>query len=574
MEENYNIPKILKRLSKLLSLDKREIVQIYGFSVLIGVVNLSMPLGFQAIINLIQSGKISNAWIILVTLVIIGAAFAGIMQVIQLRITENIQQKIFTRSAFDFSYRIPKLKLSAIQDKYAPELVNRFFDTLTIQKGIAKLLIDISTATLQILFALLLLSLYHPVFILFSIILIIILYLIFKNSGKKGIITSLNESKYKYKTAHWLEEIARTMFTFKLAGKTNLHIHKTDILTKEYIQHRENHFKVLIFQYMNLIGFKVFIIAGLLIIGGFLVINGEINLGQFVASEIIILLIMSNIEKLIGSIEVIYDVLTSVEKVGQITDIPLDLKEGVSTKELDRYPTAFVELRNVVFEVNHTNVLDGISIDFKPYDRVCLTGFSGGGKSSLLQLVAGVYKPKSGTVCVNDFNIENIAHNEYRSILGNCFRSEGIFNATLRDNITLGRKDISEQRLEEVIEALDFTQSVKQLSMELETEISPDGKEFSKNTMQKILLARSIVHQPKLLLLEYAFEYFSNDAKRKLLTYLCDKKQGWTIIVVSNDATVAKACDKVVVLENGKILDEGTFDEITQKPAFKHLYNL
>ena len=174
-----------------------------------------------------------------------------------------------------------------IRKKYAPELVNRFFDTLTIQKGLAKLLIDISTSTLQIIFALILLSLYHPIFILFSFFLILILYFIFRVSGKKGLETSLIESKYKYKTVEWLEEIARARFSFKLAGNSKLHLEKTDKITSEYIKARENHFKVLIFQYLNLVSFKVLIIAGLLIIGGFLVINNEIDLGQFVASEII-----------------------------------------------------------------------------------------------------------------------------------------------------------------------------------------------------------------------------------------------------------------------------------------------
>lgn len=565
---------IFKRLTNLLKLDKREIGQIYTLAILIGLVNLSIPLGFQSIITLIQSGKVSSSWIILVAMVILGSLIAGIMQVFQLRITENIQQKIFSRSAFDFAYRIPKFKMIELQKKYAPELVNRFFDTLTIQKGLAKLLIDISTSTLQIVFALILLSLYHPIFILFSFFLILILYFIFRVSGKKGVETSLTESKYKYKTIEWLEEIARAKFSFKLAGNSNLHIEKTDKITAEYIKARESHFKVLIFQYLNLVSFKVIIIAGLLIIGGFLVINNEIDLGQFVASEIIILLIMSNIEKLISGLEIIYDVLTSTEKIGQVMDINLDFTEGVGKKELDIFEGAKIEFKNVSFKFKSRSYynLINICLTIDPQQSICLAGFNQSGKSLMLELMAGIYKPDSGTITLNDYNIENIAHNEFRAIIGNNFKSETIFNGTLLDNITLGRKDISNEDINWVIDNLDLRQFVNELEEGWNTEISPDGVGISKNTMQKILLCRSIVHKPKLVLLEYSFELFSNDTKIKLLQFLTQKTNPWTLIFVSNDIQVAKICDRTILFENSVIKADGKFNDLIVDSELKKLF--
>jgi ABC-type bacteriocin/lantibiotic exporter with double-glycine peptidase domain len=571
---NPNAVDIFKRVSNLLKLDKREIGQIYTLAILIGLVNLSIPLGFQSIITLIQSGKVSSSWVILVAMVILGSLIAGIMQVFQLRITENIQQKIFSRSAFDFAYRIPKFKMIEIRKKYAPELVNRFFDTLTIQKGLAKLLIDISTSTLQIIFALILLSLYHPIFILFSFFLILILYFIFRVSGKKGLETSLIESKYKYKTVEWLEEIARARFSFKLAGNSKLHLEKTDKITSEYIKARENHFKVLIFQYLNLVSFKVLIIAGLLIIGGFLVINNEIDLGQFVASEIIILLIMSNVEKLISGLEIIYDVLTSTEKIGQVTDITLDFTDGVGKNELNNYKGAKIEFKNVSFKFKKDgfNILQNINLDIQSNQSICLSGFNHSGKSLLLELMAGIYKPDSGTITLNDYNLENIAHNEFRAIVGNNFKNETIFNGTFIDNITLGRKDISDEDINWAIDNMDLRKIVDELPDGWNTEISPDGVGFSKNTMQKILLCRSIVHKPKLVLLEYSFELFSNDIKVKLLDFLTDKNKPWTVVFVSNDTHVAKACDQVILLENSKIKAEGKFTDLMQDKELKKLF--
>ena len=214
------------RFFNLLRLEKKDVLQISYYALFSGVLSLSLPLGVQAIINLIQGARISSSWIILVVLVTIGVGFTGTIQIMQMRIIETIQQRIFTRSSFEFSYRFPKLKMNELNNFYPPELANRFFDTLSIQKGLAKILIDVPTALLQIIFTLILLSFYHPFFILFGLGLLILMYFVFQYTVRKGLETSLEESKHKYKVAHWIQEIARSIVSFKLAGNTQMALQK------------------------------------------------------------------------------------------------------------------------------------------------------------------------------------------------------------------------------------------------------------------------------------------------------------------------------------------------------------
>jgi ABC-type bacteriocin/lantibiotic exporter with double-glycine peptidase domain len=568
--------RIFSRLISLLKLDKKEIVQIYSFALLIGVTNLTLPLGIQSIINFIQSGRISNSWIILVVVVIIASALVGIMQALQLRITENIQQKIFIRASFDFAYRIPKFKMDLLTQKYAPELINRFFDTITVQKGLSKLLIDLSTSSLQIIFALILLSLYHPVFILFSLSLVILLYVIFKFSGKRGLETSLKESKYKYEVVHWLEEVARTMSTFKLAGDTKLHLKKTDELVSGYLKQREGHFKVLIFQYLNLVGFKVFVIAGLLLVGGMLVINQQINLGQFVAAEIIILLIMSNVEKIIMSLETVYDVLTAVEKIGQVTDIELETEEGICKKDFVTSDGFKVEARALSYSYPDSKrmILDELSFTIQKKEKICISGANGSGKSTLLNLISGIYPPHSGTVCINDFSLGNVNLVDMRGMVGDSLDDELLFRGSLFDNIALGREGVGYEEVNWAMEKLGLLDFVKSLPKGYDTEVYPQGKEFSRGKVQQILLARSIAAKPKLLLLEYALEYFDKEAKNEAVKFITSKDVPWTLIAISNDPVVAKECDKIFIMDKGKLVDSGKFDELcNKKEDYKNLYN-
>ena len=227
-------PTPLNRLWMLLKPDSLDIRNIYIYAVFSGLVSLTLPLGIQAIVNLIQGGEISTSWVILVIIVVGGVAAAGIMQILQLRITERLQQKIFTRAAFEFAYRIPKIRLEQLYKQYAPELMNRFFDTLTVQKGLPKILIDFTAAALQVVFGLILLSFYHPFFIVFSLVLALLIVAIIQFTARQGLQTSLKESKHKYSVAYWLEEIARAAPSFKLAGQTTLPLNKTNEKVETY----------------------------------------------------------------------------------------------------------------------------------------------------------------------------------------------------------------------------------------------------------------------------------------------------------------------------------------------------
>src|SRR5210317_1614203 len=230
----------LQRFINLLQLDKRDIKQIFYYAVFAGLVSLSLPLGIQAIINLIQGAQVTTSWIVLVVLVTLGVAFVGVLQLMQIRIIENLQQKIFTRASFEFSYRFPKIKMKELGSYYPPELANRFFDTLTIQKSLAKILVDFPAALLQIILGLLLLSFYHPFFIIYGILLLLLIYIVFKFTAQRGMETSLDESKNKYKVAHWIQEVARSIISFKLSGKTSLAMNKTDALVSDYLSARES----------------------------------------------------------------------------------------------------------------------------------------------------------------------------------------------------------------------------------------------------------------------------------------------------------------------------------------------
>ena len=319
----------VKRFFRLLSTEKKDIIYILFYSVIIGLLSLVLPLGIQTTVELISGGVFFSSVYVLIGIVILGVLIGGALQIVQISLVEHLQRRVFTKAAFEFAFRIPRLKMESILGNYAPELVNRFFDVLTIQKGLPKLLIDLSSGAIQIFFGLLLLSLYHPFFVFFSIILIAILILIFYLTGPGGLESSINESKYKYKVVQWLEELARALNSFKLAGNTDLPIKKTDQTVNNYLKYRKKHFGVLVTQFSFIVVFKAAVTGCLLIVGTILVVDRQITLGQFVASEVIIILILGAVEKVIMYIDIVYDLLTAVDKISHVTDLPLEKSGGI-----------------------------------------------------------------------------------------------------------------------------------------------------------------------------------------------------------------------------------------------------
>jgi len=551
-----NVLTAWQRLVKLLQLDKKDILQTFYYAIFGGLVNLSLPLGIQAIINLLQGAQISTSWIILVVLVTLGVIFAGLLQLMQIRIIENVQQKIFTRASFEFSYRFPKMKMSALRNYYPPELANRFFDTLTAQKALAKILVDFPAALLQILFGLTLLSLYHPFFIIYGILLLSLVYVVFKYTVSKGLETSLKESKSKYKVAHWIQEIARSIVSFKLSGNTNLALDKNDTLVTEYLTARESHFKILILQFLQMIGFKVLVTTGLLIIGGILVLNQKMNIGQFVAAEIIIVLVIGSVEKLITGLESFYDVLTSLEKLGQVVDKDLEPQEG--EKPFKQNEGFTVELDNVSFQTPESKrkILENISLNISSKCNIHIKGSNSSGKSTLLRLIAGLIEPMDGSIYINNVALSRIDLNYYRSHLGHSLTEESPFEGTILENITFGDDTIPFEDVYWTLEKVGLTQFVKEQPLGIHTVLHPEGKQISFTISKKIVLARSIVRKPKLLILKDPLDQFDEKEVNRIMDFLTDASNPWALVVVSQNSKWTERCNRIIHIENGKIVNE------------------
>lgn len=546
MPDKVSISTSLKKFYKILRLDNKDISAVYAFAIIAGVVQLSLPLGIQTIISFVMAGSVSTSIIVLILLIVFGTFLNGLLQVRQLEIIEKLKQKLFLRYGLEFSDRLPKLNNEKLDNYYLPELVNRFFDTISLQKGLEKLLLDLPAAIIQILLGLMLLSFYHPVFIGFGIMLLFILILILYLTSPKGFALAMQSSDYKYEVAAWLQETARVVKSFKYS-KSDLHVTKTDKLIGNHLDARTSYFKVLLLQFWSLISFKIIVTAAMLVVGTVLLVNQQINVGQFIAADIVIIAIIGSVEKLIISLDSVYDALVSIEKLGKITEAET---EAGGSFLLENMPQGVsVQFINTGFGYPYGDkILNNVNLNINPGAMVHIAGVSGSGKSTLLRLLTGAYKNYEGVILINGQSIDNYNLQSLRQSTGVLLNNQDIFQGTLWENITMGNAHTTLKDVNDLVEKLGLKSFVQSDKLGYDNLLDPVGKRLPKQTKQKILLIRALLGNNRLLLLEEPFEYLDEATGRALIIWL-KGLQNTTVLIASDDASLSKECDMTVYLE-------------------------
>jgi ATP-binding cassette subfamily B protein len=544
--------------------DRVDIFTLIVYTSLTGILTLAIPLTAQFAVNTLAAGIMLQPLVVLSIAVLAALIFAGWLRLLKLILLERMQQRVFARVALKLADRLPRIQQTALIASYAPQLVNRFFDVITIQKSLAKLLLDGPTALLQVLLGLLLMAFYSPYLLAFDVFLILFVIFVVTVLGIGGLPSSIHESYQKYHVAEWLEEVARCHRSFKLNGEHEFPMTRADDLVVSYIQARRKHFRVLFRQAAGNYFFRAIASCGVLAIGGFLVIDQQLTLGQLVAAELLIVGVLEGLEKLIRMLETVYDLLTGVDKVGHVTELPVERETG---KLIPNQPAAAtVNCRGVSFAyLPDKYILEDLDLTVSAGERISLVGESGAGKSTLASLLCGLQEPTHGIVQINGLDVREANLKSLRSVVSMVSDANEIFEGTLEENILVGRDHISYEDVQWALEVTQLTDELTRLPAGMQTKLLGEGRNISRGQMQRMLIARAIVGRPKLLILDEAFTGIDENDKLRILTRLYDREQNWTIIDISHDPEVVVRSSKIFVLAEGSLVESGTPKEFARR---------
>ncbi|HNO79062.1 MAG TPA: ABC transporter ATP-binding protein [Phycisphaerae bacterium] len=545
----------MRRLLQLLKPERRELAIVVAFAIGVGVLTLATPVAVQSLVNIVSFGGLTQPLLILAILLLAFLSLAGTIRAFKVYIVELMQRRLFVRVVTDLGFRLPRVRVESFDRNHGPELVNRFFDVLTVQKVGATLLLDGVAVVLQTVIGLLILAFYHPFLLAFDVVLIAGIAIILFIMGRGAIRTAIEESKAKYAVAASLEEIARSPLSFKQVGGPDLAQSRADALAVEYVEARQRHYRVVFRQIVGSLALQALAATALLSLGGWLVINGQLTLGQLVASELIVSIVLASFAKMGQKLESFYDLLAAVDKLGQLLDLPLERNGG------EEAPTsakgAELALIDLNYEYPHAaNAAKGINLRVSSGDSVLILGGHGSGKSTLADLIYGLRSPTSGRIELDGVDIREISLDSLRRHMA-VVKDVEMIDGTIAENVCMGRKEVTPSDVRDALEAIGMLEEIKGLPEGTATVLNHRGAPLSAGQARRLMLARAIAGKPRLLVIDEIIEALDDEAQVKAMNALIGRNHSWTLIMLGNSDYQHARINRRIRLNDGMIDPNG-----------------
>ncbi|MGE0493720.1 MAG: ATP-binding cassette domain-containing protein [Vulcanimicrobiota bacterium] len=552
-------PSSWKRLATMLAEDRRDLAVVLVYSLVTSLLWLAVPLAAQALVNIVAVGLSLQPLVVLTMAVFGGLFFAGLLTLLRLALVERMRERIFARVALRLSQRLTRVSRQALAEQNPPELMNRFFDVVNVQKSWFKLVFEGPGALFEVMVGLSLLALYGPQLLAFALALAGAGFFILTVLGLGGIRTSLAESSRKYEVAEWLEETARCHTGLKLDGHPDYWIRQADQRVANFIRDRRRHFAVILRQFCAHYLLGSLALAGMLGLGGWMVINRQLTLGQLVAAELVVWGVLKASDKLIRLVEPFYDLHTGLAKVGYITALPVDRQGGRPLPDTKR--GAALNLRSVSLRHQDRPALERVDLQLASGQRVALLGSNGSGKSTLLQLMAGLLEPDHGSLEIDEIDLGEVELSSLWQAVSLASARNEIFEGSLEENIHMGR-DVGHHELRRVLSLVGLQDDFAGLS----TRLASMGRNLSDSQLQRVLLARALVESPRLLLLDDPLPAVDEPRRVEIYGQLLAPNPGTTVVATMADPEAVRRCDLVVVLSRGCVVGQGDWRQMVRKP--------
>ncbi len=534
----------LSRTLMIIRAEWSDIWVVLVFALLSGILALATPMAVQVMVSFVAFGRFLQPVIVLSLMLMGLTSFWAALRLWETYIAEVLQRRLFARVVHDLSYRLPRVRRESLDGQYGPELANRFFDVVTLQKVCTQFLLDAVDLVMVGIIGMVVLAVYHPYLLGFDLVLLAAIAVIIFVLGRGGVRTSIQESKYKYSTAAWLEEITRCPLTFKLDNAYEFAGEKTEHFVAGYLESRRLHFRVLLRQ----IAFALILHAAagsvLLGVGGWLVIQGQLTLGQLVAAEMIVAIIVGAFTKIGKHLEAYYDLMAGVDKLGTLFDLPLERQQGLM--QLPETHPAGLSVRHVSYRLGAHQVLDNVDLNVESGERVALIGSGGCGKSILCDLLYGLRDPDQGQILIDDHELSEVRPDVWRRHVM-LLRPGEVFRGTVTENVHLDNPDIDVRLVREACERLGLLDG-HTLPDGLASVVTSTGAPLSDSQLRLLVLARAVVHRPRLLVLDGLLDGISTDVLDRALDIVFDPGASWTLIVISSHPHVLARCRRQIDL--------------------------
>lgn len=303
---------------------------------------------------------------------------------------------------------------------------------------------------------------------------------------------------------------------------------------------------------------------GLNLLGAYFIFANELTIGGLFAFASYSIYVMQPISILANIIYKFTSNYPAFERFIKYFDNEIENNEGLELQDNFTEITS-ISFNQVIFGYDKKeSVLDQVSFEIKRGEKVAFVGYNGCGKSTILQLLLRFFEPRSGNICINDVDIQNIKLSDYRKLFSVMNQNLFLFEGSIKNNINI-EDDFLDKEIEEYLELLNLTECVDLLPKGIDTNVGYNGTKLSGGEKQKIVLARTLCRKAPILVLDEVTASFDIETEMKFDEYISRCKQYEIILVVSHRIDILKKMDKIFILDKGKIVDSGNFEELESR---------
>lgn len=542
-------------IKQLIVLERDDIITLIIYGLGIGLMSLATPVAVQTLVNTVAFGALFQPLIVLSLILLVLVGFSNALSGMQFYVMDILQRRLFVRVLDETAARLQKAHIENSDHHHLPELVNRFLDVVNLNKSATTILLETLGYILQTVIGMILLAFYHPLLLAFDLFLIISVSIILFGLGKNSIKTAIGQSKAKYEVLAWLENIASAQIISKSTTAQTFLNHKTQQVAQNYLNASAKHFSILARQ--NTSGLVLHTLANTLLLGmgGWMVIERQLSLGQLIAAELIVSNMMYGLTRLGKTLSSIYALIVSGDKLEHLLHIPQETVQGNLVKTTEQ--PYQVEINKVFLPKSpNLDVLQGFTLCLAAGEKRVLSGAVERG--SVLDILYGLRLPVSGYVRLNDHDLRDLNLHLLRDSV--CLvRDAEILEGSVLDNLRLNR-DIELSQIWDSLEKVGLREVVAALSQGLNHELSANGAPLTPEQCLRLSLARAIAAQPRLLLLDATLDRIDPRVLPDVLDYLFAEQTPWTLLVTSHHPDVIARCKHQSCIKNGVLVESEIMD--------------
>ena len=539
---------MLGHLGLLFRLERKVLALIFSYSIAIGLFSLIVPLTVKELVNTFAFSIQSITIVTLASIRVAGLAFVGAFKTLQYSAVEVLERRVFARMTIAMTQQLPHLQFQGFKPRYA----NYFMETVLMQRALSVLLVDIINVVVGGAVGMTILVFYHPYFLLFNALLFMGFNVVFFMLSHGGLRTTIDVSHAKYDTLHWIQEISYNLLHFKATDSQPLLMHKTDEFVEKYVECRRARFTVLVRQYLGAVGWQAVAHSGLLATAGWLLSIGQLTIGQLVAAEVVVSGLLINFDGVVKRMGHVYYFLTALAELDFFFSLPKDHGSATLSVPLPDPTIHGIRVTCKELSVVHggTPAFENFDLEITPGEKIGIYASTTGAKTALARVLAGLESPTSGIIRYNGIDLRHLDLNAINRCRGFMLDSQlSLFEGTIEENIVLGRSYVPYSDVRWALRFTELEEEIDALPQGIKTHVRSPGKVLAPTHILRILLARSILARPQILIFDGIIHNMQPTMRETILRRLCSKDEPWSVIFVSNDPNLTSHIDRRIILD-------------------------